>query len=90
LDLKYSFSYIAYSKDEGRILSIYTKGNNVYLLVDKGERKKELSTGTKAAKSKKEETNTKKKDKNVEASKSQKQEKQEEDLKDKKTLVKKN
>ncbi|MCD6449699.1 MAG: PASTA domain-containing protein [Thermotogaceae bacterium] len=40
LDLKYSFSYIAYSKDEGRILSIYTKGNNVYLLVDKGERKK--------------------------------------------------
>ena len=40
LGLKYSFSYIAYSKDTGRILSVYTRGDSVYLLVDKGERKR--------------------------------------------------
>ena len=40
LGLKYGFSYIAYSRDVGRILSVYTKGDKVYLLVDKGERKR--------------------------------------------------
>jgi len=40
LGLKCYFSYIAYSKDTGRILSVYTREDRVYLLVDKGERKR--------------------------------------------------